>query len=101
MVVETNRYYHLFLDNADDGPFPTWGKRSGNAYVLGSDITDGTYNSWQTGGLLEENRSFAVVYGQTMVRARYYDILRFLHFTDNNRNGVDMTDDRLENKILI
>ena len=24
-----------------------------------------------------------------MARARYYHILRFLHFTDNNRNGVD------------
>jgi len=30
-----------------------------------------------------------------MARARYYHILRFLHFTDNNRNGVDRTDDRL------
>ena len=34
-------------------------------------------------------------YGQTMARARYYHILRFLHFTDNNRNGVDRTEDRL------
>jgi hypothetical protein len=30
-----------------------------------------------------------------MVRAAYYHILRFLHFTDNNRNGADRTDDRL------
>jgi len=30
-----------------------------------------------------------------MARARYYHILRFLHFADNNRNGVDRTDDRL------
>ena len=34
-------------------------------------------------------------YGQTMARARYCHILRFLHFTGNNRNGVDRTDDRL------
>ena len=34
-------------------------------------------------------------YGQTMARARYYHILRFLHFTDNNRNEVDGTDDRM------
>jgi len=34
-------------------------------------------------------------YGQTMAHARYYHILRFLHFTDDNRNGVDRTDDRL------
>jgi len=30
-----------------------------------------------------------------MARARYCHILRFLHFTDNNRNGDDRTDDRL------
>jgi len=34
-------------------------------------------------------------YGRTIARARYYHILCFLHFTDNNRNGVDRTDDRL------
>jgi len=34
-------------------------------------------------------------YGQMMTRARYCHILCFLHFTDNNRNGVDRTDDRL------
>jgi len=28
-------------------------------------------------------------------------ILRFLNFTENNRNGVDRMDDRLENKRLI
>ena len=33
--------------------------------------------------------------GQTMARARCYHILRFFHFTDSNRNGVDRTDDRL------
>ena len=33
--------------------------------------------------------------GQTMAHSRYYHILRFLHFMDNNRNGVDRTDDRL------
>lgn len=98
MAVETNRYCHLFLENSDDGPFPpTWGDRSRNACVLASDITDRTHCSWQTGRLLEENRTI----GQTMVRARYYDILRLLHFTENKRNGVDRTDDRLENKRLI
>jgi len=33
--------------------------------------------------------------GQMLSCARYCHILRFLHFTDNNRNGVDRTDDRL------
>ena len=34
-------------------------------------------------------------YGQTLARARYCHILCFLHFTDNNMNEVDRTDDRL------
>jgi len=34
-------------------------------------------------------------YGQTLACARHCHILRFLHFMDNNRNGVDRTDDRL------
>jgi len=34
-------------------------------------------------------------YGQKMVRVMYYHILCFIHFTDNNRNRVDRTDDRL------
>ena len=34
-------------------------------------------------------------YGQVMVRASYYHTLRFIHFTDDNRNGVDRMDDRL------
>ena len=40
-------------------------------------------------------------YGQTMARAKYYHILGFLHFTGNNRNGVDRIDDRLENMRLV
>ena len=35
-----------------------------------------------------------------MARARFYHILGFLHFTDN-MNGVDRTDDRLENTRLV
>jgi len=34
-------------------------------------------------------------YGQTMACARYCHKLHFLHFMDNNSNGVDRTDDRL------
>ena len=34
---------------------PTWGDRSGNVCVFGSDITDGTYSSRQASGLLDEN----------------------------------------------
>jgi hypothetical protein len=99
LVVETNRYYHLFLDNSDDGPFPpTWGEKKQKCLRFGLwhyrwDIQ--FMADWRSIG-----RKWKFCYGQT-IRARYYDILRFLHFTDNNRNGVDRTDDRPENKRLI
>jgi len=34
-------------------------------------------------------------YGRTMIRSRYH-IHRFLHFTDNSRNGVDRTYDSID-----
>ena len=40
-------------------------------------------------------RLFCPFYGQKMARARNYHILGFMHFTDNNRNGVGRKDDRL------
>ena len=51
LVVETNRYYHQFLENPDDGS-GTWGDRSRNVCVCGSDITDGTQfkADWRTTG---------------------------------------------------
>ena len=39
-------------------------------------------------------RLFCPFYGQRMAHARNYHILGFLHFMDNNRNGVDRKDDR-------
>jgi len=42
---------------------------------------------------LEQLRT--LFYGPTMAYARYYHILSFLHFTDNSRNGVHRTGDRL------
>jgi hypothetical protein len=98
LVVEMNHCYHQFLENSDDGP-RTWGDRSGNVCVFGSDITD-TDTLHTVQGRLEDywmkmEQHHTPFYGQMMARARYYHILRFLHFTDNNRNGVDRTDDRL------
>jgi len=46
---------------------------------------------WRTNG--GNGSSLAVHYRQTIVRSIYYLILRFLHFTDINRNGVGSTDD--------
>ena len=56
LVVETNRYYHQFLDNFEDRPSPQRDMTEAEMFAfLGSDITDGTYSSRQTGGLLDEN----------------------------------------------
>ena len=53
-------------------------------------------NAREASGLLDENGAvFCPFYGQRMARPRNYHILGFLHFTDNNRNGVDRKDDRL------
>jgi len=54
LVVEMNRYYHQFLENSDVGASPEREVTSGKVCVFGSDITDGTYTSRQTGGLLDE-----------------------------------------------
>ena len=44
LVVETNRYYHQFLDNFEDRTSPpTWGDRSKNVFVFGSDITSRSF----------------------------------------------------------
>ena len=54
LVVETNRYYHDCLDNTDEKHHPQRDVTGRNVCVSGSDATDGTYNSRQTRGLLDE-----------------------------------------------
>jgi hypothetical protein len=55
LVVETNRYYHQFLDNFDDGPSPLRDVTEAEMLAFLADIADGLYCSRQTGGLLDEN----------------------------------------------
>ena len=97
LVVETNRYYQQFLDNSDDGPSPQRDVTEAEMFAflaltlqMGHTVQGRLEDYWT-----KMEQLCCPFYGQTMVRARYYHILRFLHFTDNNRNGVDMTDDRL------
>ena len=94
--METNCYYHQFLDNFED--------RSPQREVTEAEmfsflaltlqmehtVQDRLEDYWTK---MEQLRT--TFYGQTMARARYCHILRFLHSTDNNRNGVDRTDNRL------
>jgi len=97
LVVETNRYYHQFLQNSDDGHSPKREVTEAEIFAflaltlqMGHTFQGRLKDYWMK---IEQLRT--LFYGQTMARARYYHILCFLHFTDNNRNGVDRTDDRL------
>jgi len=54
LVVETNLHCHQFVENSDDGP-PEREVTEAEMFVFGCDVTDGTYSSRQSGGLLDEN----------------------------------------------
>jgi hypothetical protein len=95
LVVETNRYYHQYLDNIDEGLSPQHDVTEAEMFVflavtlqMGHTILDRLEDYWSK---LEP--FYCPFFGQSMVRARYYHIFRFLHFMDNNRNGVDRTHD--------
>jgi len=92
--VETNRY---FLENSDNGHSPKREVTEAEMFVF---LALTLQMGHKVQGRLEENwtkmkQLHAPFYGQAMACARYYHILRFLHFMDNNRNGVDRIDDRL------
>ena len=96
-VVETNHYYHQFLDNFEDGPSPQCEVTEAEMFVflaltlqMGHTVQDRLEDYWK-----KMEQLCTPCYGQRMAHSRYCHILRFLHFTDNNRNGVDRTDDRL------
>jgi len=97
LVVETNRYYHQFLDSFEDGPSPQHDVTEAEMFSflaltlqMGHTVQDRLDDYWT-----KMEQLHIPFYGQTLARARYCHILCFLHFTDNNRNGVDRTDDRL------
>jgi len=72
------------------------GDMSRNVCIFGSDIQMGHKFQGRLEDFWMKMEQFCCPsYGQMMVRAGYYHILHILHFADNNRNGVDKTDDRL------
>jgi len=92
--VETNRYYD---QNSDDGPSPQREVTEAEMLVflaltlqMGHTVQGRLRDYWT-----KMEQLCCPFYGQMMARARYYHILRFLHFTDSNRNPVDRTGDRL------
>jgi len=103
LVVETNLYYHQFLENSDDGHSPEREVTEAEMFAFLA-LTLQMGHTFQ--GRLEDywtkmEQLCTPFYGQMMARARYYHILSFLHFTDNNKNGVDRTDDTVENTRLV
>jgi len=95
--METNRYYHQFLNNFDDRPSPQHEVTEAEKFAflvltlqMAHTVQDRLEDLWT-----KMEQLHTPFYGQKMGRARYCHILHFLHFTDNNKNGVDRTDDRL------
>jgi len=91
LVLETNRYYHQFLVNCEDGPSPQRNMTEAEMFAflaltlqMGHTVQDRLEDCWT-----KMEQLCTPFYGQKMAHARYCHILRFLHFTDNNRNGDD------------
>jgi hypothetical protein len=96
-VVETKRYYNQFLDSSDDRPHLQREETEAEMFTfltltlqMGHAGQGGLKDYWT-----KMEQLSCPFYKQTMVRTRYYRILRFLHYTSNNGNGVGSTDDRL------
>jgi len=97
LVVETNRYYQQFLDSSNKKPPPQHEVKEAEMFAF---LALTLHMGHTVQGRLEDywtkmEQLCCPFYGHTMSRGRYYHILRFLHFTDNNNNGVDRIDDRL------
>jgi len=86
LVVETNCYYHQFLDDFEDGPSP---QREVTEAEMFSFLALTLQMGHTVQGRLEDywtkmEQLCTPFCGQTMACARYCHILHFLHFTDNN-----------------
>ena len=97
LVVEMNCYHYQFLDNSDDGPSSHREVTRVEMFTfLALTLQMGhTVQGRLEGYWMKIEQLCCPFCGQMVVHAGYYHILHFLHFTDNNRNGVDRTDDRL------
>ena len=94
LVVETNRYYHQYLDTLEDAPSPVPDITESEMFLflavtiqMGHCLRDRLTDYWST----SEN-FYTPFYSSTMKRDRYWHILRFLHFTDN-RNDTQNADE--------
>jgi hypothetical protein len=99
LVVETNRYYQHFLDSSNKKPPPQHDVTEAKMFAfLAMTLQMGhTFQHRLDDYWTKMEQLSTPFYGQRMSRIRYFHILHFLHFTDNDRNEVHRTDDRLEN----
>jgi hypothetical protein len=93
LVVETNRYYHSYIESLKDGPSPLPDITEAEMFVflaltiqMGHCLRDKLTDYWSRNEQLH-----TPFYSNMMKRDRYFHILRFLHFTDN-RNAGDWAD---------
>jgi len=89
LVVEMNRYYHDCLVNTDEKHHPQRDMTEAEMFVflammlqMGQRIQGRLEDYW-----MKLEQLSCAFYRQTMARSRFYHILRFLHFTDNNRTA--------------
>jgi len=97
LVLETNRYYHDYLNKLDDGPSPDPDVTEAEMFVflaltiqMGHGVRDKLTDYWST-----LDQVYTPFYGTMMNRDGYLPILRYLHFTDN-RNECDRTDETFD-----
>jgi hypothetical protein len=85
LVVETNRYYHQYLDSPDETPSLLPDVTESEIFLtlaviiqMGYDIRDRLTDYWAT-----MEQFYTPFYSNTIKRDRFLNILRFLHIADN------------------
>jgi hypothetical protein len=93
LVEETNRYYHQYLSTLDDGPSPQPDVTESEIFLfqaisvqMGHDIRDSLADYWSM-----TEQFHTPFYGKTLKRDRFFHIIRFLHFS-NNDTAIDKND---------
>ena len=96
-MVETNSYYHDYIDRLDDGPSPELDVTEAEMFVflaltvqMGHGVRDRLTDCWST-----LDQLYTPYCGTMMKRDQYLHILLYLHFADN-RNEPGRTDENFD-----
>ena len=92
-MVETNRYYHDYIDRLDGGPSPEPDVTEADMFVflaltieMGQGVRDKLTDYRAT-----VDQLYTPFYGTMMKRDRYLHILRYLHFLTTGMNLIRQT----------